>query len=301
LPCYLALFALAEVFEMYIALDALRLRNVIELIGVLAFHLGLLVTAALQLRETRVALVQRTGCDASVDAISCDGAGTLWARVYPFLIVSPCVIGASWILLCYFIKELYAEFGWAIFHVVGANPKMKEMYRYYQIMLCLLKFDFFSFTGVTMQLLIVVLHRSSVEFGLTIAAIPVVLALIILCRFAVQREIKWIMIMSLGLMLASLVYFVYKLVKFYEPGSSEEYISTRVTLTVFTIVAFLLLSASFAIGLKCYLDFDQGLVESKVNNIPKRRSFMRRQSSKVENMSQDYQAGVPLTHRISIE
>jgi hypothetical protein len=76
---------------------------------------------------------------------------------------------------------------------------------------------------------------------------------------------------------------VYKLVKFYEPGSSEEYISTRVTLTVFSthriycarhqyscfilaIVAFLLLSASFAIGLKCYLDFDQGLVESKVNS-----------------------------------
>lgn len=92
-----------------------------------AFHVGLLVTAALQLHETKVALVQYTGCDASVDAIvsffnlitsqilklckSCDGAGTLWSRVYPFLIVSPCVIGASWILLCYFIKELYAEFG----------------------------------------------------------------------------------------------------------------------------------------------------------------------------------------------
>ena len=92
-----------------------------------AFHVGLLVTAGLQLHETRVALVQRTGCDATVDAIvsfsdvitsqilklwkSCDGAGTLWSRVFPFLIVSPCVIGASWLLLCYFTKELYAEFG----------------------------------------------------------------------------------------------------------------------------------------------------------------------------------------------
>src|SRR5882762_4694765 len=59
---------------------------------------------------------------------------------------------------------------WAIFHVVGANPKMKSlsisscineltsrsccllaMYQFYQVMICLLKFDFFSFTGVTMQ------------------------------------------------------------------------------------------------------------------------------------------------------
>ncbi len=32
------------------------------------------------------------------------------------------------------------------------------------------------------------------------------------------------------------------------------------------IVAFLLVSASFVIGLKCYLDFDRGLLESKVNS-----------------------------------
>jgi len=237
------------------------------------------------------------GCDGRARIAPCDGEGTLWSRVLPFLIVSPCVIAASWALMCYFVKELYAEFGWAIFHVVGANPKMKEMYRSYQILLCLLKFDFFSFTGVTMQLLIVVLQRSSAEFGLTIAAIPVVFVLIILCRIAAQREIRWIMIMSLVLMLASLVYFIYKLVRFYEPASSQEYVSTRATLTVFTIIAFLLVSASFVIGLKCYLDFDRGLLESKVNNVSR---HSRRTSSKVENM-QEYQAGMPLTHRISIE
>ena len=70
---------------MYITLDALRLRNVIELFGILgtscmqdcfilvtsftAFHLGMLVTAALQVHETRTALVQQTGCDATVNAI----------------------------------------------------------------------------------------------------------------------------------------------------------------------------------------------------------------------------------------
>jgi hypothetical protein len=35
LPCYLALFAFAEIFEFYMALDALRMRNVIQLIGIL--------------------------------------------------------------------------------------------------------------------------------------------------------------------------------------------------------------------------------------------------------------------------
>ena len=41
------------------------------------------------------------------------------------------------------------------------------------------------------QLLIVVLPQNSAEFGLTIAAIPIVLVLLILCGIAVKREIKW--------------------------------------------------------------------------------------------------------------
>lgn len=82
------------------------------------------------------------------------------------------------------------------------------MYQWYQIMVCLLKFDFFCFAGVTMQvgpveitgrlcpdvtlkLLILVLQTNSAEFGLTIAAIPIVLILLVMCGFALKREIKW--------------------------------------------------------------------------------------------------------------
>ena len=40
-------------------------------------------------------------------------------------------------------------------------------------------------------MLILVLAENEAEFGVTIAAIPVVLILLILCGIAVQREIKW--------------------------------------------------------------------------------------------------------------
>jgi hypothetical protein len=109
-------------------------------------------------------------------------------------------------VMIFWVKQLFGEFGWAIFHVVGANPKMKTMYEWYQIMICLLKFDFFSFTGVTMQLLIVVLSDASAEFAVTIAAIPIVLVLLAFCGVAVQREIKWLMGASLVLMLAAQSY-----------------------------------------------------------------------------------------------
>lgn len=76
---------------------------------------------------------------------------------------------------------------------------------------------------------------------------------------------------------------VYKLVRFYEPSSDGEYITTRATLTVFSeypfssslvnaidmflkaIVAMLLLLATFGVGLRCFSDFGKGLYESKTS------------------------------------
>ncbi|KAG6335359.1 hypothetical protein ID866_3722 [Astraeus odoratus] len=291
LPCYLALFILAELFELALAFDALRLRNIIQLLGIIVFHGALIVFSALQVYETKTAIVP---CNLS----QCNSDETfLWDKVMPFLVIAPCVISASWVLLMFWIKRLYQEFGWEIFHVVGANPKLKTMYQYYQIFICLLKFDFFCFVGVTMQLLIIVLATNSAEFGLTIAAIPVVLILLAGCAYAVQREVKWLMAASLALMVAAMTY-LYKLVRFYDPASASQYLSTRATLTVFTIVAFLLLLASFAVGVKCFYDFDKGVYESKTQGINTDSQYAS--SPKTAEPSSFY-TGAPLQPQISIE
>ncbi|KAJ3733019.1 hypothetical protein DFJ43DRAFT_272807 [Lentinula guzmanii] len=307
LPCYLALFALAEVFELFMAADALRLRNIIQLVGILLFHLALIVSAALQVHQTRDALI-----NGSVDCsdptatnylINCDVPGSLWRKIEPFLIVTPCVIAASWLIMMFWIKQLYGEFGWAIFHIVGANPKTKTMYQYYQVEICLLKFDFFFFTGVTMQLLIVVLSKNSAEFGVTIAAIPIVLGLLMGAALAVRREIKWLMSISLVMMLAAETYF-YKLVRFYEPSSRDQYNTTRATLTVFTIVAFLLLFGTFTVGLRCFSDFDRGLLPSKLHGQSYKPVSTKLDFFNNGNMSQrqsSYNGGTMLAPRISIE
>jgi len=202
---------------------------------------------------------------------------------------------------------LYFEFGWAIFHVVGANPAMKTMYQYYQVLICLLKFDFFCFTGVTIQLLIVVLSTNSAEFGLTIAAIPIVLFLLAGCGWAVKREVKWMMTISLVLMLAAESYFIFKLVRFYAPSTRAQYLTTRATLTVFTIVAFLLLFATFAVGLRCFADFDKGLQSSKLHDVTGTTKYSPSTfigspgESPTTQRNESYLAGSALEPRISIE
>lgn len=303
LPCYLALFALAEIFELLMAFDALRLRSVIQLVGILGFHAALIAFAAIQIHETKAALV----VVGATDYVNGGGAGTLWHKVFPFLVVSPIIIAVSLGVLMFWVRELYFEFGWAIFHVVGANPAMKTMYQYYQVLICLLKFDFFCFTGVTIQLLIVVLSTNSAEFGLTIAAIPIVLFLLAGCGWAVKREVKWMMTISLVLMLAAESYFIFKLVRFYAPSTRAQYLTTRATLTVFTIVAFLLLFATFAVGLRCFADFDKGLQSSKLHDVTGTTKYSPSTfigspgESPTTQRNESYLAGSALEPRISIE
>jgi hypothetical protein len=287
---------LAELFELFICIDALRLRNVMQLIAILEFHGALIVFSALQVHQTQTSLVQTPGQDCY---LTCDSPGSLWKKVQPFLIVVPCILGATLVLMVATVRMLYAEFGWAVFHAIGADPRMRTMYRYYQIMICLLKFDFFCFTGITMQLLILVLSKDSAEFGLTIAAIPIVLVLLVGCGIAVQQEIKWLMSVSLTLMLAAQTYFVYKFVRLYLPSSRSRYISTRTTLAFFLIVSSLLLLGTFIIGLRCYSDFDKGLRHPKVTEGTTKPKYQNGTPMGERNSS--YMGGTALGPRMSIE
>jgi len=158
-----------------------------------------------------------------------------------------------------------------------------------------------------MQLLIVVLSVNSAEFGVTIAAIPVVLVLLAFCGIALKREIKWLMTASLILMLASMSYFLYKLVRFYQPYDDNDnpYLTTRATLTMFTISAFLLLFCTFGIGIRCFADFDQGLREAKTDDITFRNKYLPGLPSPVRgNMAErqsSYIGGAQMSPRLSIE
>jgi len=302
LPCYFSLFGLAELFVLVITIDALKLRNIIQLLGILMFQVAMMVFSALQVHQTKTALVTTPGQSCYT---TCDGPGSLWSVVEPLLIAVPCILAASWLALIWWTRALYFEFGWAVFHAVGANPAMKKMYQYYQVMICLLKFDFFCFVGLTMQLLILVIDPTSPEFALTIAAIPVVLILLVTCGLALKREIKWLMTISLILMAAALSYFIFKFVRYYSPQTEGQYASTRVTLSVFTAVSFLLVFTSFAIGLRCFSDFDKGLRHPKTNDAlaPRRTKFGSQPGTPGmgERAGSSYMGGSALTPRMSIE
>ena len=87
-------------------------------------------------------------------------------------------------------------------------------------------------------------------------------------------------------MCGAMAYFLYKFTRLFTAGSSEAYVSTRATLAVFckllpplllvlgltdvflVIVSFLLLFATFAVGLRCFADFDKDLRGAKMGGEP---------------------------------
>lgn len=83
-------------------------------------------------------------------------------------------------------------------HDLFAEVRLLLLYWSYHASKCLCDTSRRSVTHAGFQLLILVLQTNSAEFGITVAAIPVVLFLLIGAGFAVQREIKWYVIPSLS-------------------------------------------------------------------------------------------------------
>lgn len=255
---YLSLFIFGFLYQIGLTWDALRLKNTIQILGLCAYNIGLIIYAAVQTDQINQAIALLVGGDQNVD-------GSLNSDVRPFLIAVPCVIGLGTILMCFAALKLYQEFAWTIYKHISADLGMRRRYLVYQIYITFLKFDFFFFLSFTVQFLVVVVNIKDVEFGLTVAALPVTIILLILAGLWTRREIVLGMIFTILCYFGGLAYFFFKLIRMYDVSSPagymrvQTYLPARRGLTTFAVITILLLFATIIIAIICTFNFGKGL------------------------------------------
>lgn len=181
IPTFLALYSFGFIYELVLVYDALRMKNTIQVIGLCACNIGLLIYGAVQVRQIQNA----------VDILSVNGmiSPVVWAQSQPFLVIIPCIVALGSLLMTFVAWKLYDEFAWTIYKHISADLRMKRRYLTYQIYIALLKFDFFFFLGFTVQFLVVVSSsKHDAEFYLTIIAVPVTIIILLCAAWFVRRE-----------------------------------------------------------------------------------------------------------------
>lgn len=129
--------------------------------------------------------------------------------------IIPVVISVAEIAYIALGWRIYNEFGWKVYKFLGADRRIKKMYASYQIFLCLVKFDLFFWVGFSVQFLWLVLSKTDWEYYVTWAALPLSVVLLIEGHLAARHESKWMMATFMSGCIGALVYFVYKVSRFF--------------------------------------------------------------------------------------
>ncbi|TFY73536.1 hypothetical protein EWM64_g9059 [Hericium alpestre] len=250
MPVYLSVFAFAHVFQFAMALDAVYARNTLQFISLSIFNALLLVYAVIQTSEIRHSLGSMS-----------DPKGISHLPVDVLTTILPIVISVAEIAYIALGWRIYTEFGWKVYKFLGADRTIRKMFTHYQIYQCLIKFDVFFFVGFCIQFIWLVLESHNWEFYITCAALPFSIVLLIEGHLAARYESRMMMFTFMAGCAGALVYFAYKLIKVLIHKTEPDFAPVWQSLTTFSIIAIILLMATFVYACIVMKNFGRGLKE----------------------------------------
>ncbi|KAF1954620.1 hypothetical protein CC80DRAFT_121893 [Byssothecium circinans] len=254
IPTYLAVFMFGFIYMLILVYDALSQKNTIQVIGLVLYNIGILIYAAIQFDQINDAIKALKNANVLIDK-------EVWKEIRSELIALPILMAVATMVLAFIAWKLYDEFAWSIYKHISADLRLKRRYLTYQIYIALLKFDFFFFLAFTVQFLVAVQNTSTVELGLTAAALGITFILLFLAAFWVRRESVVGMIVVIIVYFCALAYFLFKLVRMWAADAArlEDYKPARKSLASFAVLTLLLVIVTIVTACICTHNFNKGL------------------------------------------
>jgi hypothetical protein len=129
IPTYLTLFIFGFVYQLVLVYDSLRLKNTIQVIGLCLYNVGMLVYAAVQVRQIQKAVFELYKMSPSY---LIEGQ-LVWPVLKPYCIAIPILIAVGTVALSGVAWKLYGEFAWTIYKHISADLRMKRRFLAYQV------------------------------------------------------------------------------------------------------------------------------------------------------------------------
>jgi len=246
LPIYIFLFGLAHAYQFVLAVDAVRSRNMLQIAFLAVFNALFIGYSVLQISEVQSALPAGT-------------PGIISIPINIVLILVPIVISVAEVAYLLLSWRMHTEFGWQNYKLLGADRQIKKMFLHFQVLECLLKFDVYFWIGFSVQFIFLALDQTSIEYPLTIAALPVSLLLLLEGHLAARFENRWLMASFMVGTLGACVYFAYKLVRILMERTDQSFVPVWKSLVGFSSACIALIILTFIMACIVFFNFGKGL------------------------------------------
>lgn len=204
LPTNLAIVLFAFVYEIGFVLDAIRLRNSIQIVAACLHNVCIMIFTAVQHQTIHKAIL---GLPSSRDAageplVNLDV--DWWSIVGWVLLAVPIIIGVASVLLCLIAFRVKQEYSWMTYKQLKGDLLMKRRLLAYQVYVVLLKYDFFVITAFLVVYSVTVLEVEGWESIVNLVMIGVTAVVLIFAGFWTKREVMSGMVLTIVSTSASL-------------------------------------------------------------------------------------------------
>jgi hypothetical protein len=132
-PVNFGLFILGNIWQAILAIDALRMKNILQLYSIAILNGSLFVFSIMRYFQTEEAAKGLQLGEAPGPQPFTHRDVDYWGRVRPALLTSSIVLGASTVISCFMVFFLQRELRWAIYRHISGSLEMLRRYLAYQV------------------------------------------------------------------------------------------------------------------------------------------------------------------------